>query len=173
MNECEQEGQPVCWHLHCSPLAPGSLVQVGQHQRLLLRGLYRAEYLLRAWAACRLPGAQQSASARTAELTCPGAGRFIAEFHADMAALNCRPPDLEPRATDHVADMVAAIQRIVAHGHGYEAGDDMLFAVDSLEGYGRLSGRSLVLPQVTCWGARALHVRQRGEEEMIACVLIR
>ncbi len=67
-----------------------------------------------------------------------------------MAALNCRPPDLEPRATDHVGVMVADIERMVASGHAYAAGGDVLFAVDSVEGYGRLSGRSLVrmLPPV-------------------------
>ncbi|KAK9821794.1 hypothetical protein WJX81_005729 [Elliptochloris bilobata] len=71
------------------------------------------------------------------------ARRFIAEFHADMAALKCAPPDLEPRATDYVGAMVAAIQRIVANGHGYEASGDVFFSVDSVDGYGRLSGRSL------------------------------
>lgn len=71
-------------------------------------------------------------------------GRFIGEFHADMAALNCQPPDLEPRATEHVGAMVAAIERILANNHAYVAGGDVFFAVDSLEGYGRLSGRSLV-----------------------------
>ncbi len=72
------------------------------------------------------------------------ARRFIVEFHADMAALNCQPPDLEPRATDHVGVMVADIERMVARGHAYAAGGDVLFAVDTVEGYGRLSGRSLV-----------------------------
>ena len=83
--------------------------------------------------------------------------RFIGEFHADMAALNCRPPDLEPRATEHVGAMVADITRMVAGGHAYAAGGDVLFAVDSVEGYGRLSGRSLVrvlLPRTTAAGAK-------------------
>ncbi len=78
------------------------------------------------------------------------------EFHADMAALNCQPPDLEPRATDHVGVMVADIERMVASGHAYAAGGDVLFAVDSVEGYGRLSGRSLVrmlrAPRDSGWG---------------------
>lgn len=65
-----------------------------------------------------------------------------------MAALNCAPPDLEPRATEHVGAMVAAIERIVANGHAYESGGDVFFAVDSVEGYGRLSGRSLVQPYI-------------------------
>ena len=72
------------------------------------------------------------------------AARFAAEFSADMASLACLPPTHEPRATAHVPDMVAMIERIVAAGHGYAApSGDVLFAVDTLPGYGRLSRRSL------------------------------
>ena len=68
--------------------------------------------------------------------------RFIAEFHADIAALRCLPPNLEPRATAHVPDIVALIQRIIANGHAYAlAGGDVYFEVASLPGYGRLSRR--------------------------------
>lgn len=68
--------------------------------------------------------------------------RFIEEFRSDMRLLNCAAPDLEPKATDHVAGMIGTIERIIEHGHGYatEAGD-VYFDVSSLEGYGRLSGR--------------------------------
>ena len=68
--------------------------------------------------------------------------RYIAEFHADIAALRCLPPNLEPRATAHVPDIVALIQRIIANGHAYAlAGGDVYFEVASLPGYGRLSRR--------------------------------
>lgn len=72
--------------------------------------------------------------------------RFIAEFHKDMEALGCLAPAAEPQATQYVPQMVRTIQAIVGKGHAYESGGDVLFAVDSIEGYGRLSGRSLVHP---------------------------
>ncbi len=68
--------------------------------------------------------------------------RTIAAFHEDMAALNLLPPDVEPRATDHIAQMIAMIGRLIAAGHAYVAEGHVLFAVASDPGYGRLSGRS-------------------------------
>jgi cysteinyl-tRNA synthetase len=69
--------------------------------------------------------------------------RFIDEFHRDMAALGCLPPTCEPKATDHVGDMVDTIERIIANGHAYVAENDVFFDVKSLEGYGRLSRHQL------------------------------
>ena len=63
-------------------------------------------------------------------------------FHEDVAALGCLPPDVEPRATDHVAPMIAMIERLVASGHAYVADGHVLFSVPSMPDYGRLSGRS-------------------------------
>ncbi|PRW59911.1 cysteine--tRNA cytoplasmic isoform X1 [Chlorella sorokiniana] len=70
------------------------------------------------------------------------AQRFIHEFHADMEALGCLRPGLEPKATDFIPQMVATIQRIIDNGHGYAVGGDVFFDVASLPGYGKLSGRS-------------------------------
>jgi cysteinyl-tRNA synthetase len=69
-------------------------------------------------------------------------GRTAAEFEKDAAALLALPPDVEPRATDHIAPMIAMIERLVASGHAYEAEHHVLFAVGSLAEYGRLSRRS-------------------------------
>eukprot|EP00891_Asterochloris_glomerata_P001720 jgi/Astpho2/1720/fgenesh1_pm.00032_%23_20_t len=66
--------------------------------------------------------------------------RYIQEFHRDMESLNCLPPTLEPRATDH--EMVGTVQRIMDNGHAYSADGDVYFDVGSLPGYGRLSGRA-------------------------------
>ncbi|KAL4458944.1 hypothetical protein ABPG75_013809 [Micractinium tetrahymenae] len=70
------------------------------------------------------------------------ARRFIAEFHADMEALGCLPPSLEPKATDFIPQMVHTIQAIIANGHAYAVGGDVFFDVGSLPDYGKLSGRS-------------------------------
>lgn len=69
--------------------------------------------------------------------------RFITEFHKDMELLRCQPPQMEPKATDYVPQMIATITRIMDHGHAYvmEGTSDVYFAVDTLPGYGRLSGR--------------------------------
>ena len=53
--------------------------------------------------------------------------RTTAEYHADMAALGALPPDIEPRATGHIADMILLIERLIAGGHAYEADGHVLF----------------------------------------------
>eukprot|EP00241_Pyramimonas_parkeae_P001508 CAMPEP_0114262438 /NCGR_PEP_ID=MMETSP0058-20121206/21805_1 /TAXON_ID=36894 /ORGANISM="Pyramimonas parkeae, CCMP726" /LENGTH=485 /DNA_ID=CAMNT_0001378309 /DNA_START=319 /DNA_END=1776 /DNA_ORIENTATION=- len=69
--------------------------------------------------------------------------RFIAEFHTDMALLNCLPPSVEPKVTENIEQIVAMIGTIVANGHAYAAQGDVYFHVPSLEGYGQLSGRKM------------------------------
>lgn len=68
---------------------------------------------------------------------------MIAVFHADAAALGCLPPSVEPRATDHIAEMIAIMQRLVANGHAYAADGHVLFDVPSMPDYGRLANKSL------------------------------
>jgi len=63
-------------------------------------------------------------------------------FHEDVAALGCLPPEVEPRATEHLAPMIAMIERLIASGHAYVADHHVLFAVPSMPDYGRLSRRS-------------------------------
>ncbi|MGI9308173.1 MAG: cysteine--tRNA ligase [Gammaproteobacteria bacterium] len=76
-------------------------------------------------------------------------GRPIAEiaaehataYHDDMAALGVLKPDIEPYATDHVADMIAMITHLVESGHAYAAQGHVLFRVASYADYGKLSRR--------------------------------
>ncbi len=77
--------------------------------------------------------------------------RTLADFHADMAALGVRPPDVEPRATAHIPQMIDVIQRLIGSGHAYAAEHHVLFAVASFADYGHLSGRS---PDELLAGAR-------------------
>ena len=65
-----------------------------------------------------------------------------AQFHEDVAALGCLPPSVEPRATAHIEEMKRLIERLVANGHAYVAEGHVLFDVDSMPDYGRLSRRS-------------------------------
>ncbi len=71
------------------------------------------------------------------------AQRYIDEFHRDAAALGLLEPTLEPRATEHVPEMIALISRLVEGGKAYEVAGDVYFAVESFGDYGKLSGRSL------------------------------
>ncbi len=64
-----------------------------------------------------------------------------AQFHADMAALNTLPPDHEPRATQHIAEMVTMIGSLIDKGYAYEAEGHVLFSVPAMADYGRLSRR--------------------------------
>jgi cysteinyl-tRNA synthetase len=64
-------------------------------------------------------------------------------FHQDMAELGAAPPDIEPRATAHIPQMITMIERLIALGHAYEAEGHVLFAVPSMKDYGKLSGRSM------------------------------
>jgi cysteinyl-tRNA synthetase len=64
-------------------------------------------------------------------------------FKADVAALGCLPPTVEPRATEHIEEMKALIERLVKGGHAYVAEDHVLFSVPSMRDYGKLSNRSL------------------------------
>jgi cysteinyl-tRNA synthetase len=69
------------------------------------------------------------------------ASRYAAVYHADMGALGVVPPDIEPRATAHIGDMLAMIGRLVEGGHAYAAEGHVLFRVKSFDRYGELSRR--------------------------------
>jgi cysteinyl-tRNA synthetase len=69
--------------------------------------------------------------------------RTTADFHRDMAALGALPPDVEPRATETIAEMVTLIERLIANGHAYAADGHVLFDVPSFPQYGALSNRSV------------------------------
>ncbi len=64
-------------------------------------------------------------------------------FKADVEALGCLPPTVEPRATEHIEEMKALIERLVKSDHAYVAEDNVLFNVPSMPDYGKLSGRPL------------------------------
>jgi len=64
-------------------------------------------------------------------------------FKEDVAALGCLPPTVEPRATEHIEEMKALIERLVKSGNAYVAENHVLFHVASMKDYGRLSNRSL------------------------------
>jgi len=72
------------------------------------------------------------------------AARFADEFHRDMDALGCLRPDVEPRVSEHIPEIVALIGSLVEKGFAYAPGNgDVYFAVRRFPEYGKLSGRNL------------------------------
>ncbi len=106
----------------------------------LLRRLYPKVTYVR-----NLTDVEDKINARAAELSIPIGTlteQTTADYHQDIAALGALPPDVEPRATGHIGEMITIIERLIVSGHAYEAQGHVLFAVGSFSGYGRFSGRN-------------------------------
>ncbi len=79
----------------------------------------------------------------TGEDTNSLAERHIRAFYEDMHELGVLDADIEPRATEHIDDIIEMIQRMIEKGHAYNPGSNVYFSVESFDGYGKLSGRRL------------------------------
>jgi cysteinyl-tRNA synthetase len=71
------------------------------------------------------------------------AQEYIDAFYEDMDRLGVLRPDREPRATEHIDDMIDMIKTLIEKGFAYVGGPDVFFSVQEFETYGRLSGRRL------------------------------
>jgi cysteinyl-tRNA synthetase len=71
------------------------------------------------------------------------AERYIAEYYRDMDAIGVRRADVEPRATEHIPQMIALVERLLAAGVAYPVDGDVYFEVRRFPRYGRLSGKAL------------------------------
>ena len=69
--------------------------------------------------------------------------KFADIYKADMAALGCLKPTIEPRATAHIAEMLDMIGRLIDKGFAYQAEGEVLFNTEAFSEYGKLSGRAL------------------------------
>jgi cysteinyl-tRNA synthetase len=67
----------------------------------------------------------------------------IRSFAEDVKALACLPPTIEPRATEHIPEMIALIEELERKGLAYAAGGDVYYAVEKFSGYGKLAKRKL------------------------------
>ena len=67
--------------------------------------------------------------------------RFIEAYHADMASLGVLTPDLEPRVTEHIPEIIDMVERLIERGHAYAVEGHVLFHVASFPAYGALSRR--------------------------------
>ncbi len=69
--------------------------------------------------------------------------RFIKHFHEDMKALDIQAPTLEPKATEHLPEIIDIIEKLITRGLAYQVGNDVYYRVTKFDNYGSLSGRSL------------------------------
>jgi cysteinyl-tRNA synthetase len=69
--------------------------------------------------------------------------RYIKEFYEEMDALKVERATIEPKATDHIGEIIGVVERLISRGHAYEARGDVFYAVDTFNDYGKLSGRRL------------------------------
>lgn len=71
------------------------------------------------------------------------ANRFINEFYTDMDKLGIARPDIEPKATEHIEEMIALISELINLGKAYPSGGDVYYIVDAFPEYGKLSKRNI------------------------------
>ncbi|MFO7556090.1 MAG: cysteine--tRNA ligase [Desulfobacterales bacterium] len=71
------------------------------------------------------------------------AERFIREFYEDMDALNVERATVEPRATEHIDQIVQFVEKLIKAGFAYQVDGDVFFSVEKFKEYGKLSGRKL------------------------------
>lgn len=88
--------------------------------------------------------------------------RFIQMFHEDMDRLDVQPPTMEPKATEHVQEIIDLIQDLIKRDLAYQVGNDVYYKVDKFSNYGVLSGRNLEDMQA---GAR-ISVNENKEHPM-------
>lgn len=69
--------------------------------------------------------------------------RFIKEFYADMDMLEISRPTMEPKATDHIPEIISLVKDLEDQGFAYQVDNDVYFEVHKLKSYGALSGRNL------------------------------
>ena len=70
--------------------------------------------------------------------------KFIAEYYKDAGALGIRPATVHPKATEHIPEIIALVQKLIDGGHAYATpAGDVYYRVESFPGYGKLSGQSV------------------------------
>jgi cysteinyl-tRNA synthetase len=109
----------------------------------LLRRIYGAEHLIYARNITDVDDKINAAALAAGTPIVSITDRYAAAFHEDMAKLGADVPDVEPRATAHIAEIIAMCEKLIAQGHAYAAEGHVLFDVSSYPQYGQLSRRSV------------------------------
>jgi cysteinyl-tRNA synthetase len=109
----------------------------------LLRRIYGAEHVVYARNITDVDDKINAAALAAGTPIVSITDRYAAAFHEDMAKLGADVPDVEPRATAHIAEIIAMCEKLIAQGHAYAAEGHVLFDVSSYPQYGQLSRRSV------------------------------
>src|SRR5437763_9960144 len=97
----------------------------------LLRDVYGREHVIYVRNITDVEDKINAAARKNNEPIAALTARTTAAFHEDIAALGPLPPDLEPRATEYIPQMIAMVERLMASGHAYVADGRVLFSVTS------------------------------------------
>src|SRR4029077_1458742 len=108
----------------------------------LLRDIYGQEHVRYVRNITDIEDKINAAARKNKEPIAALTARTTTAFHQDMAALGALAPDIEPRATEYIPQMIAMIERLSGSGNAYAAEGHVLFSVPSDPHYGQLSGRS-------------------------------
>lgn len=84
---------------------------------------------------------EDSIEGRLKEKVVEVAGHYLDIYHKEMAILGIRLPDIEPKATENINEMIRFIETLVDKGYAYAAGGDVYFSVEKFAEYGKLSGQ--------------------------------
>ncbi len=109
----------------------------------LLRRIYGAEHVVYARNITDVDDKINAAALAAGTPIVSITDRYAAAFHEDMAKLGADVPDVEPRATAHIAEIIAMCEKLIAQAHAYAAEGHVLFDVSSYPQYGQLSRRSV------------------------------
>jgi len=71
------------------------------------------------------------------------ANRFIKSFNIQMEKLNINPPDISPRVSEHIQEIIKTVQVLIEKGFAYNTDGDVYFSVEKFQAYGKLSGQAL------------------------------
>ena len=124
----------------------------------LLRDVYGREHVIYVRNITDVEDKINAAARKNNEPIAALTARTTAAFHEDMAALGALPPDIEPRATEYIPQMIAMIERLIASGHAYVAEGHVLFSVTSDPDYGQLS---ISMAAVSILSSRTTRTRLR------------
>lgn len=69
--------------------------------------------------------------------------KYIKEYQEDMKGLDVKTPDIEPKATEHIKEMIETVKKLVEKGLAYESNGSVYFKVREFNGYGKLSGKNI------------------------------
>jgi len=69
--------------------------------------------------------------------------KYIKEYQEDMKSLGNLPPDIEPKATEHIKNMIGTIEKLIANGMAYEKDGEVFYSVRKFNEYGKLSGKKI------------------------------